>query len=75
MAEIVTPLKRVRKERQKPAHALVVAATDATLTAQQRDLLSDVGGALHLLREVLAMHPDAGGWDVPTYLTETGYLI
>jgi hypothetical protein len=75
VAQIVTPLKRVRKERQKPAHALVVAATDATLTAQQRDLLSEVGGALHLLREVLATHPDAGGWDVPTYLPETSYLI
>jgi hypothetical protein len=75
VAKIITPLKRVRKERQKPAHALVVAATDATLTAQQRDLLSEVGGALHLLREVLAMHPDASGWVVPTSLAETGYVL
>jgi hypothetical protein len=60
---IAVPLKRVRKGRQEPAHKLTVAQTDAKLTAQQRDLLADVGEALLVLREVLAKHPRCGDWE------------
>jgi hypothetical protein len=61
--QVLKPLKEVRKERQKPAHALVVAATDATITAQQRDLLNNIAGALHLLRQLLQQHPRDGRLD------------
>jgi hypothetical protein len=61
--QVLKPLKEVRKERQKPAHALVVAATDATITAQQRDLLNNIAGALHLLRQLLQQHPCDGRLD------------
>jgi hypothetical protein len=72
---ILNPLKNVRKERQKPAHALTVATTDATITAQQRDVLSDVGGALHLLRQVFQQHPTNRNWAAPDYLDKDGYVV
>ena len=68
--EILAPLKRVRAERQKPAHKLSVAKTDQKVTAQQRDLLSDVGHALQTLREVLSFHPKAAGWKPRAWLTD-----
>jgi hypothetical protein len=72
---IVRPLKQVRRERQKPAHELTVAKTDATITAQQRDVLGEIGGALHLLRQVLQHHPAARGWVAPEHLDEHGYVV
>jgi hypothetical protein len=74
---IVEPLQRVRRERQKPAHTLVVPTSDAKLTAMQRDLLHDVASALHMLRQVLALHPSARDvWSPPDYLDEgPDYLV
>lgn len=69
------PLKRVRKARQEPAHKLTVAQTDATLTAQQRDLLAEIGNALQLLREALVTHPACSDW-TPTYgLDDETYVL
>lgn len=69
------PLKRVRKARQEPAHKLTVAGTDATLTAQQRDLLAEIGDALQLLREVLAKHPACTEWTPGYGLDDKLYLL
>ena len=73
--KVLRPLKAVRKARQKPAHSLSVAKTDATLTAQQRDVLADVGGALHLLRQVLQQHPANHDWEPPEYLEKDTYVV
>lgn len=72
---ILKPLKHVQKERQKPAHVLTVATTDATITAQQPDVLSDVAGALHLLRQVFQQHPANRNWAAPDYLNKDGYAL
>ena len=75
VSAIVEPLRTVRQERQKPAHRLVVATTDGTLTVQRRDVLSDVGGALNLFRRVLQSDPKARDWKPPGYLDEVGYRL
>lgn len=73
---IVEPLRSVRAERQKPAHALVVPTTDATLTAQQRDCLHDVAQALFTLRQVLELHPKTREvWSTPHHLEGTEYVV
>ena len=75
--EIINPLRKVRQERQKPAHALVVAESDPALTAQQRDLLGEVAQALLLLRQVLQIHPGARDtWSPPRHLDgTTDYVV
>lgn len=69
------PLRRVRTERQKPAHQLVIPTTDAQVAARQRDLLSELGRSLEGLRELLARHPSAGGWQPPASLTMQVYRL
>jgi hypothetical protein len=54
---------------------LHVAATDAGLTAQQRDLLREIGHALAAIRTMLSSHPDAADWVPPAVLNETLYRL
>lgn len=74
--DVLKPLREVRKLRQKPAHELAVATTDASLTAQQRDLLSQIGEALRLMRQALQNHPAAREWSPPDHLDDgTRYVV
>ena len=72
---VLGPLRDVRKQRQRPAHALTVASTDASLAAQQRDLVNEVADALRLLRQILQCHPANGEWSPDDFLDQDGYVV
>lgn len=69
------PLRRVRQERQKPAHTITDSTSDAEVTSRQRDLLSDLAQSLHLIREMLMTHPANRDWSPPEWLTEKFYRL
>lgn len=54
IATIVASLNRVRKERQKPAHAIEIDKFDPSLWAAQRSLLEEVHGGLKVFRQLLS---------------------
>jgi hypothetical protein len=58
VAAIFDGFRRVRKERQKPAHVLEADVFDEAYYQQQRDLLSAAHYALRLLRTAFQNHPD-----------------
>ena len=56
-------------------YGLHAAATDAGLTAQQRDLLREIEHALAAIRTMLSSHPDAADRVPPAVLSETLYCL
>jgi len=74
-AEVLEPLREVRRARQRPAHALRRNITDQTFIHRQADLLERVGGTLDQLRHFLQTHPANRGWKPPEYLDGKGYRL
>jgi hypothetical protein len=57
--DALAPFRRVRKLRQKPAHALEEDEYDRSYSAQQDALVGEVVRALTVLRLILWSHPRA----------------
>jgi hypothetical protein len=57
--EVVSSLKRIRKLRQEPAHAIKDDEYDLDIPHQQDDLVLGVLKSLTLLRRLLMSHPAA----------------
>jgi len=57
--------RRVRKERQRPAHVLQPDAFDETYHQRQRDLLTVAHDSLRLLRTAFQLHPEVRPAEVP----------
>jgi hypothetical protein len=70
MEQIFVTFKKVRKLRQKPAHALYENDFDQKYIHEQRKLMLDVYRAVRCLRLVLANHPKARDVPVPVWLKE-----
>jgi hypothetical protein len=60
--------KEVRRERQRPAHALDEDRFDNAFFKRQRELMIRAYGAVRVIRLVLSNHPLAQGVDVPDWL-------
>ena len=55
--DIITPLKKLRKLRQKPAHELYINAYDEQIWSDQKELMHLIYSALRGKRLLLANHP------------------
>jgi hypothetical protein len=60
--------RKVRKLRQKPAHAVNEDIFDQKYFREQRELIIDAYGAMRTLRLILANHPRTRGHEVPEWL-------
>ena len=69
-AEIMGPLRRLRKLRQEPAHSVVTNKYDPEVYDQRRRLLGDVVFALGSVLMVLKKHPKAPKIDLPDWFTD-----
>lgn len=65
--ELLEPWRRVRRLRQKPAHALTENVTSATFVHHQASLLRAAANSLSLLRRFWQTHPSNADWDEPDY--------
>jgi hypothetical protein len=73
--ELAEPLRRVRKIRQRPAHAIDDDAYDPDLPRQQDELVGDVVRGMTKLRLVLMSHPDAKGRYAPPAWLDGGQIV
>jgi len=73
---ILEPLRRVRAERQAPAHKIEDTVTDRNVVNRQRDLLRDIASSLDAIRFFVQTHPAvrAYGWAPPDYLDRWRWL-
>jgi len=70
--EAIDAIKKVRKKRQKPAHAIIENEFDQEYISRQRELMVQAYSALRTLRMVLENHPDVSReeLDVPDAIRE-----
>ncbi|MDY7011228.1 MAG: hypothetical protein SVV80_10830 [Planctomycetota bacterium] len=57
MADLIEAFKRVRKNRQKPAHSLKANEFDQTYFHDQRDLIIAAYTAVRTIRLIFVNHP------------------
>lgn len=67
-SEMLNPLKKVRKERQTPAHKVVDNKYDKSYFAKQKSIMEDCYFSITSLRRNLQTHPDAHLVELAPYL-------
>jgi hypothetical protein len=67
---IINPIKKVRKERQKPAHNIQEDVFDKEYYAKQKELIESVYVSLRTIRLLFMNHPAAKNYKVPDWLYE-----
>ncbi|MFA5794960.1 MAG: AAA family ATPase [Candidatus Brocadiia bacterium] len=69
--EFISPLKEVRKLRQKPAHLINEDSYDGKYDNLQRELIHKAYGSIRMIRLLFAKHPKAKAYDkISTLLLE-----
>lgn len=63
-------IRKVRKERQKPAHAIQEDVFDNKFFLMQDNLIKDAYSAVRIIRLMLANHPSLKHYKVPDWLYE-----
>lgn len=64
MEDMIAAFKQVRKERQKPAHAVRADVFDQKVFHQQRELVVSAYTAIRTLRLIFANHPAVKGAEI-----------
>ena len=72
---IVSPLKRVRKIRQVPAHELTSNEYDVKYYTEQFNLINDIYGALASIRNLLSTNPITKCVKIPDYLIDGTHIV
>lgn len=67
---IISPLKKIRKIRQLPAHELTSNEYDKKYYTDQFNLVEDAYCSLASIRNLLHSHPAAKCVRIPSYLTD-----
>ncbi|MBA4203874.1 MAG: hypothetical protein C0457_02690 [Polymorphum sp.] len=65
---VIEPLRRVRRERQKPAHEFVDDEHSPDYRKNRKKILWDVFNSLSNIRSTLASHPLAKDIEIPAWL-------
>jgi hypothetical protein len=68
--DIIEPLKKVRKLRQKPAHSIMEDEYNIKYYQLQDDLMEEVYTAIRYIRLLFANHPKAKDCEIPDWLYE-----
>lgn len=72
---IVSPLKKVRKVRQVPAHELTSNEYDVKYYTEQFNLINDLYCSLASIRNLLSTNPVTKGVKLPDYLTDGTQIV
>lgn len=68
--EVFKPLKKIRRERQNPAHRISENIYDKNFTTKQTELIKEAYFAIRALRQVFQKHPKAKLVKVEKWLDE-----
>ena len=72
--EITSPLRKVRRLRQNPAHKIEDNSYGIHFLNQQHELTESVFNSINMLRRLFQTHPKAKGIEVK-YANPEGYII
>lgn len=70
MEEMFITFRKIRKLRQSPAHAIKEDVFDQKYFKDQRQLMIEAYDAMHTLRLIFQIHPNAKDYNVPKWLSE-----
>ena len=62
---IMSPFKKVRRERQKPAHKIIDNTYDPSFEDKQKKIIEDCYISMGSLRRNIATHPRAKSVELP----------
>lgn len=68
LIDIFKPFKKVRRERQNPAHRISENNYDLKYIDKQKELINNSYSSIRALRTILQQHPKAKGFEVPNWL-------
>jgi len=68
--KIITPLRDLRKERQKPAHKEIEDKYDIDLFTQQDELIRNIFTAIREIRKFFSQHPNNKEIKIPAYFND-----
>jgi hypothetical protein len=68
LIEIFKPLKKVRRERQNPAHRISENEYDLKYIDKQKELINKSYSSIRALRTIFQQPPKAKGFEVPDWL-------
>lgn len=74
ISDILKSFKKIRKERQSPAHKVIENIYDKNLIAKQKNTISEAYGSMRQLRNVFHQHPKAKSYELPEWL-ENGKIL
>lgn len=68
VSELFKPLRKIRKERQSPAHRINENQYDRQLIEKQKIIMDDIYSVLRNLRNIFHQHPKARDFEIPDWL-------
>jgi hypothetical protein len=68
ISELFKPLKKIRRERQNPAHRISENQYDLQFIDKQKQIISDAYSVLRNLRNIFHQHPRAKNFEIPNWL-------
>lgn len=68
VSELFKPLKKIRKERQSPAHRINENQYDRQLIEKQKIIMDDIYSVFRNLRNIFHQHPKARDFEIPDWL-------
>ncbi|MDD2439750.1 MAG: hypothetical protein PHD41_06015 [Methanosarcinaceae archaeon] len=68
--KIIGPIKRIRKERQKPAHKVQEDNYDKKYFQMQNELINSAYNSVRTIRLLFMNHPLARNYEIPNWLYE-----
>jgi len=74
MKELFKPLKKIRRERQNPAHRINENKYNKTYIEQQKKIMKEAYNSIRAFREIFGQHPKAKDVEIPRWL-EKGRII
>lgn len=68
VSELFKPLKKIRRERQNPAHKINENQYDRQLIEKQKKIINEVYSVFRNFRNIFHQHPNARNFEIPDWL-------
>ena len=68
ISELFKPLRKIRKERQNPAHRINENQFDRQLIENQKNIMDEIYLVFRNLRNIFYQYPEAKSFEIPEWL-------
>lgn len=73
VSDLFKPLKKIRRERQNPAHKINENQYDKQYIEKQKEIMKETYSVFRNLRNIFHQHPKANNFEIPDWL-ENGHI-